>query len=76
MNNLHMTIYLSVGIMLAFAFNHRRELLGGRPNSANDDGSECLLWFFLCSGIWPLMLVAALYAKARKPRGSARTPAR
>ncbi len=60
-----MNLYLGVGVVLAFAFNNHRELLGGRPASADDDGSESLLWFSLCSGLWPLMLVSVVYAKAR-----------
>ena len=61
-----MNIYLCVGIVLAFAFNGRREMLGGRPASPKDDGSESLLWFAMCSGIWPLMLASVLYARAMK----------
>ena len=61
-----MNIYLSVGIVLAFVLNSHREWLGGRAANPEDDGSESLLWFFMCSCIWPLMLAPAVYAKARK----------
>ncbi len=61
-----MNIYLCVGIVLAFVFNSRRKLLGGRPASPDDDGSETLLWFFMCSDIWPLMAASAVYAKVRR----------
>jgi hypothetical protein len=59
-------IFLSVGIVLAFAFNSRREWLGGLPASPRDDGSETLLWFALCVGLWPLMLASAAHTKTRK----------
>ncbi|MCX2862244.1 hypothetical protein OOZ63_10355 [Paucibacter sp. PLA-PC-4] len=61
-----MSIYLSVGIVLAFAFSNRREVLGGLPASPHDDGSDSLLWFAMCAGFWPLMLVSAFYTKTRK----------
>ena len=65
MEHLLTDIYLAVGIVLAFAFNSRRELIGGWSATPHDDGSECLLWFALCTGLWPLMLTSALYARTR-----------
>ena len=68
MDNLPINAYLCVGIVLAFVFNSRRELLGGRPANPDDDGSESLLWFLLCSSIWPLMVASVVYAKVRQSR--------
>lgn len=68
MNNLHLNIYLSVGIVLAFAFNSRRELLGGLSASPDDDGSESLFWFSACAFMWPLMLASVVYARMKKSR--------
>jgi len=61
-----MNIYLAVGIVLALAFNSHRERLSGRPASPHDDGTESLLWFAMCVGLWPLMLASVVYAKARR----------
>jgi len=66
MENLSVNIYLAVGIMLAFGFYGHREWLGARPASPDDDGTELLLWFAMCMGLWPLMLASVVYAKTRK----------
>lgn len=66
MEHLPVNIYLSVGIVLAFVFNGHRERLGGWSASPHDDGSESLLWFALCAGLWPLMLASVVYAKTRR----------
>jgi hypothetical protein len=66
MDNLLMSIYLAVGLVLAVAFSQRRELLGGLPISPHDDGSDSLLWFAMCAGFWPLMLASVVYTKTRK----------